>query len=222
MKGFQWRKIDIACTGPRAHHSAAYLPKKGQLAILGGIRCDEQGVNTRNNLSVILVNVSTWSWDEIVVSDNIFLSSTKLLTVHDNKLLYFGGYTSQIPSLKPDENAKSSFWGTITIVEGPSNTVKVSFEGKATKFCPFAAGNAIRVGKEVLISCGTEPMWGVLTSNLPLAQKCDLPTCTINCTEASTCSSDNWIRCDGRCKRWIHFSCAGIDPNAPVPHKYYY
>ena len=48
---------------------------------------------------------------------------------------------------QPDENAKSSFWGTITIVEGPSNTVKVSFEGKATKFCPFAAGNAINVIK---------------------------------------------------------------------------
>ena len=48
--------------------------------------------------------------------------------------------------------------------------LNVSLEGKATKFSPFAAGNAIKVGKEVLISCGTEPIWGVLTSSLPLAQ----------------------------------------------------
>lgn len=221
MVGFEWRKIDIACTGPRAHHSAAYLQRKGQLAILGGIHCDEQGLTTRHNLSVILVNVSTWSWDQIVVSDNIFLSSTKLLTVHDSKLLYIGGYTSKIPSINPDDNAKTSFWGTLSIVEGSPNTVNVSLDAKETKFNPFAAGNAIKVGKEILISCGTEPMWGVLTANLPLAQTCDLPTCTINSSAEPVISKDNWIRCDGRCRRWVHFSCAGIDSNARVPTKYF-
>ena len=37
------------------------------------------------------------------------------------------------------------------------------------KLGAFACGNAIIVGKEILISCGTEPLWGVLTATLAQA-----------------------------------------------------
>merc|ERR1712212_596328 len=79
----------------------------------------------------------------------------------------------------------------------------------------FACGNAVRVGEEILISCGTEPMWGILTSNLPQVQPCDLPSCSINLSQAPAGLLDKWIRCDGKCRRWCHFHCVGINSKPP-------
>lgn len=194
LKGFEWRRVQIGCTGPRAFHSAEYLPKLDSVAIVGGICCDEGGATIRHKLGVLLVNTTTWAWKQYELSSDIHLSSTKLLKVAENKLLYLGGYTSKNPSITPGENEKSCFWGTMTFVkETAKSPLKASLEGKASEqLGAFACGNAIIVGKEILISCGTEPLWGVLTATLPLAQACDLPACCID--SRSSDLSDRWIK----------------------------
>ena len=188
-------QVPIGCTGPRAFHSAAYLAKMESVALIGGIACNEQGASTRHKLAVVLVNISTWAWSQYVLSDEIFLSSTTVLTLKDNQILYFGGYTNKATSTKPGENEKSSFWGKVTFTKASrSSPVEISWRGKATQFDAFACGNAVKVGEEILISCGTEPMWGILTSNLPQAQPCDLPSCSINLSQAPAGLLDKWIR----------------------------
>ena len=87
---FEWTKVQIASTGARAFHSSSFLPKLDSVALVSGIICNEQGRTERHKLGVVLVNVSMWSWTHYVVSDDIFLSSTKTLLVGDNKLAYFG------------------------------------------------------------------------------------------------------------------------------------
>ena len=187
--------VQQCTTGPRAFHSAAYLPKLDSVALIGGISCNEHGPSIRHNLAVVLVNTTTWAWSRYDLSNDIFLSSTTILPIKDNQLLYFGGYTSKTTSILPGENEKSSFWGTITFTKiSRSSNVKISWEGKATKFDGFACGTAVKVGEEILLSCGTEPMWGFLTSNLPQAQACDLPSCSINRSGAPEGSLDKWIR----------------------------
>ena len=90
LKVFEWTKVQIGCTGARAFHSSCFLPHLNSVALVGGISCNGQGVTQRHKLGVVLINVSSWAWAQYVVSDDICLSSTKILLVGENKLAYFG------------------------------------------------------------------------------------------------------------------------------------
>ena len=90
LKHFQWTKVNIACTGPRAFHSSAFIPKLNSVAIVGGIQCSENGTTVRHQLGVLLVNINTWAWGNYKLSDSICLSSTKILHIGGNMLAYFG------------------------------------------------------------------------------------------------------------------------------------
>ena len=87
---FQWSKVDIACTGPRAFHSSAYMPESNSVALVGGIQCTYEGKTVRHKLGVMLVNTTTWAWRSFIVSDDICMSSTKILHIGGNMLVYFG------------------------------------------------------------------------------------------------------------------------------------
>ena len=90
LSSFQWSKVDTVCTGPRAFHSSAYIPDLNSVALVGGIQCTEDGKTLRHKMGVILVNTSTWAWSSYLVSDDICLSSTKILHIGGTMLAYFG------------------------------------------------------------------------------------------------------------------------------------
>ena len=166
------------------------------LAIVGGICSEESGETRRLQLSVVLIDLTSWGWSELDFNNpDIHLSSTKLLVIGDKKLLYFGGYTNRGTSTKQQENKKTSFWGIVTFVQEPQKMFSAQWQGKPCQLKPFACADAIQVGEEVLISCGTEATWGVLTSKLPPPTPCELPTCTIRqqCRDRSKLA-DSWIR----------------------------
>ena len=188
LSNFEWTKLPISCP-PRAYHSAAFIPKLGAVALIGGIICDKDGRCSRQNLNVILINIRDWSWTEHKLSDDIFLSSTKVVLVQATTLLYFGGYTSKNTSPKQEENEESHFWGTVTFHQRDCHSpLKISWQGKANKVGPFACGDAVKVGNEILVACGTKRKWAVCTEITPQAQPCDLPQCTAPADE------NKWIR----------------------------
>ena len=182
--------------GARAFHSATYVPKLGAVAIVGGTTSNIDGSLYRQKLCVTLINISTWSFTEYKVSDEICLSSTKMLLANPTTLLFFGGYTSKTPSAKPDLNCKSSYWGTVKFLRRDAHSeLKVEWDGKPTKVGPFARGDAVQVGADVLVSCGTEQRWAVCTSVHPKKQTCDLLGCTANdLCEPPLAEFDKWIR----------------------------
>ena len=194
---FQWNKVPIGCTGPRAHHSCTFLPNLNSIAIVGGITCAEDGTCVRQKLAVVLVDISTWVWTEFKISDDLCLSSTKMVLAGRNTLAYFGGYTSRFPSMKQEENRKTAFWGTVSFHEEPNTSqMKVQWQGKSTRLGSFACADAIRVGNDILLSCGTDQKWGVCTSIKPTLQPCDIPQCTANTRsiQEPTDGFKNWIR----------------------------
>ena len=106
-----------------------------------------------------------------------------------------GGYTSERTSIKPDENSKSQYWGTVTFTQKSKNSpLEISWSGKSSQLPAFACANAVKVGNEVLISCGTQPMWAVLTANSPPAQSCDIAQCLLRRGSQDGDVSDTWIR----------------------------
>ena len=190
LTNFEWTKLPASIRIPaRAYHSAAYIPKLGIVAIVGGITCDKDGQCIRQNLNVLLIDTSNWSWIEHIISYDIFLSSTKVLLVEPTTLVYFGGYTSRDTSRKQEENQKSNYWGTITFHRRDCHSpLKVKWKGKSNKIGPFASADAIKIGQEILVGCGTQRQWGICTGITPRAKPCDLPQC------AALAHADRWIR----------------------------
>ena len=241
LTSFKWSKVPIDCTGPRAYHSSTFIPNLNSVAICGGVTCGADGQCVRQNLDVTLVNISNWSWNKIKFKSNdICLSSTKMLLVGENTLAYFGGYTSKLPSRKQQENSKSSYWGTIEIRECTSSSqFFVNLEGKGTQLTPFACSQAIKIGSSILLSCGTEQKWAVCSSVKQAIEQCDIPQCTANRGLGTLAGFENWIRsliilncswtfiwelschrCESSCRRWLHYNCAGLtqeDVNALAP-----
>ena len=194
LTSFKWSKVPIACTGPRAYHSCTFVPSLNSIAIVGGITSSADGTCVRQNLAVILVNISDWTWNKIKLSDDIYLSSTKMLLTGSNTLVYFGGYTSKMPSRKQEENSKTSYWGTVTLHKKSSSQLKVEWHGKGTLLGSFACAQAVQLGNDVLLSCGTEQKWGVCTSAKPKLQPCDILQCSANTSLGAMAGFENWIR----------------------------
>ena len=192
LSNFRWSKIETVHGFPaRAYHSAEFLPKLGAVAIVGGITCDKDGQCVRNNINVILIHISNWSWTVYDLSNQqeVFLSSSKVLLVQPTTLAYFGGYTNKETSVRQEENRKTNYWGTITFHQRTCDSLlHVNLRGKPNKLGAFACGDAIMVGGEVLVACGTQRQWGICTDLAPQAQPCDLPGCT------SPANADKWIR----------------------------
>ena len=192
---FKWSKVPIACTGPRAYHSCTFLPHLNSVAIIGGVTSSADGTCERQKLAVTLVNISNWSWQKIKISDDIHLSSTTMLLAGSSTLVYFGGYTSPVPSRKQEQNNKTSYWGTVSFQrDTPSSPLKVKWLGKSTKLGSFACAQAVQLGNDILLSCGNEQKWGVCTSVKPKVQQCDIPQCSANTGSGGTVGFENWIR----------------------------
>ena len=155
-----------------------------------------------------------------------------MILAGNNTLVYFGGYTSPTPSKKQEENSKSSYWGTISFCQGPTSRLNVRLRGKTTELGSFACAQAVQLGNDILLSCGTEQKWGVCTAAKARLELCDIPQCSANSnTDTGTMLGyENWIRldfcqncyilfpsfnsclfrCESRCRRWLHYNCAGL------------
>ena len=105
-------------------------------------------------------------------------------------IVYFkGGYTSTEVSRKPEENIKSQYWGTIAMTPGQNP----HFSGKIASIGTFACANAVQIGNEILISCGTKP-WSILTAKVPRVQACESPECLLLPTSQLKDTTQHWIR----------------------------
>ena len=104
--------------------------------------------------------------------------------------IFKGGYTSTEVSIKPEENKKSQYWGTINITPGRNPDLS----GKSAQIGSFACANGIKIGNEILVSCGTKPMWSIITARVPKVQACESPQCLILPTSQLESSPVNWIR----------------------------
>ena len=98
-------------------------------------------------------------------------------------------------SVKPDDNSKSQYWGTVTFTQASKNSpLEISWSGKSTQLPAFASANAVQVENQVLISCGTHPMWALLTDKAPQAQTCDIPQCFYRRALQEGDDFDRWIQ----------------------------
>ena len=193
LSSFYWSKVQIRDTGARAYHSATHIPKLGAVALVGGITSFEDGNSYRQKLSVILVDVHSWIWTEYELSNSIYLSSTKMLLGSPNSLVYFGGFTNHKTFETQEENCKSAYWGIVTFSKDPSTSeVTVDWNGKLSKLGSFACGDAVKVGPDFLISCGTEQKWGICSAATPDIQRCDLLSCTVGTEQEA--DYEKWIR----------------------------
>lgn len=207
LTNFTWSKVPIGCTGPRAYHSCTFVPNLDSIAIVGGITSHKDGTCVRQKLAVTLVNTSNWTWNEIIVSNDIYLSSTKMLLAGSNTLVYFGGYTSQLPSRKQEENSKTSYWGTVKLHKQSSQQLQVEWRGKGSELGSYACAQAVKVGNDILLSCGTEQKWAVCTSVKPTLELCDIPQCVANTGLGAVAGFGMWIRC------FTHFTYNDVTTN---------
>ena len=116
-----------------------------------------------------------------------WLSSTKLLLVQTTTLAYFGGFTNKETSVRQEKNIKTSYWGLISLSQR-GQSVKVDWNGKQSQIEPFAGAEAVIIGNEILLSCGTQRKWAVCTNIKPPPKPCHLPLCS------APAGATKWIR----------------------------
>ena len=119
------------------------------------------------------------------------LKNRFLLTINSNFEKH--SYTNHKTFETQEENCKSAYWGIVTFSKDPSTSeVTVDWNGKLSKLGSFACGDAVKVGPDFLISCGTEQKWGICSAATPDIQRCDLLSCTVGTEQEA--DYEKWIR----------------------------
>ena len=118
------------------------------------------------------------------------------VAIGSNEILVFGGY-------KEDKSVSSSMHRLDLNVKGAIST---NFKNEFAT----AGHSMVSLCDDAFVIVGGVPkQYSVYTKKALIPTACDLEDlCTI--MESEETSPVKWIKCEGKCKRWLHQFCSGV------------
>ena len=203
-----WTKLGVEAHCARAFHSAVLY--KDSVFYVGGLRSrGSLGPKERIHLGEIMeVNLMTKSvclrhvagWPEVYISGHASV-------VIDNKLYVYGGVTqhSTAEIKKVDKNGSNQMY--IMSLDELSGSMETAYYDQGDY---RATGHSMAVLDRDCIMVIGGSMRGILmyTNKTMCPSPCDLDNCIIS--QSDIVSPIAWIKCEGSCKKWLHWFCVGI------------
>ena len=213
---FKWEKMESKISRGVGFHSAETIDYNGTqgLIFLGGLMEVQDKIKRRgiNQVTVFFPSsdqVRECKLEEDCVQQNAtcFLSASSMTSL-GNCLYFYGGYTTEEVHSERRNNKPSGEFGEISVTLDGSLKLKRKFLNVECAF-PFLFATSTET---MYISCGTNPIEGLLTNLHPREEPCHLlDNCKVAKNIAKFLSTAHlFIYCEGKCKRLMHSDCAGL------------
>ena len=207
-----WERITLPELQPRAYHTSSFVVLNGipSVFIIGGITFVHGHPQKRLPLSEIAMvkyygTHCTLETVSLSLPREVFLSYHSAAVTDSRDIVIFGGYQCDSSDVNSTDVRPSS---GLIFIDLTSMTATLSSSDSAYDF--GTAGHSFLKLKDssYLIAGGTCKAYNLYTYKALVPSPCELEICNIiNSPEVSPIS---WLKCEGKCKKWIHQFCANV------------